>query len=127
MPITHSRTLDISLSVGKEERREHLGNQETHWLCVTRNASGLFEELAGYWKSLRRDCLDSIGLYKRPLPEQMAICEWWMQVFGISSLKDKMFLQISSGEQRLALLARAFVKDPELLILDEPLTWVRYL
>jgi len=32
-----------------------------------------------------------------------------------------MFLQISSGEQRLALLARAFVKDPELLILDEPL------
>jgi len=64
---------------------------------------------------------DSIGLYKRPLPEQMAICEWWMQVFGISSLKDKMFLQISSGEQRLALLARAFVKDPELLILDEPL------
>ena len=42
-------------------------------------------------------------------------------MFGISSLKDKMFLQISSGEQRLALLARAFVKDPELLILDEPL------
>ncbi|KAA6310388.1 ABC transporter ATP-binding protein, partial [termite gut metagenome] len=27
----------------------------------------------------------------------------------------------SSGEQRLTLLARAFVKDPELLILDEPL------
>lgn len=36
-------------------------------------------------------------------------------------LKDKPFLQLSSGEQRLALLARAFVKDPELLILDEPL------
>lgn len=34
---------------------------------------------------------------------------------------DKPFLQLSSGEQRLALLARAFVKDPELLILDEPL------
>lgn len=30
-------------------------------------------------------------------------------------------MQLSSGEQRLALLARAFVKDPELLILDEPL------
>ena len=63
---------------------------------------------------------DSIGLYKRPHQEQMAVCEWWMDVFGIASLKDKPFLQLSSGEQRLALLARAFVKDPELLILDEP-------
>lgn len=64
---------------------------------------------------------DSIGLYKRPQPEQMAVCEWWMDIFGIAALRDKPFLQLSSGEQRLALLARAFVKDPELLILDEPL------
>lgn len=64
---------------------------------------------------------DSIGLYKRPHAGQMAVCEWWMDVFGIAGLKDKPFLQLSSGEQRLALLARAFVKDPELLILDEPL------
>lgn len=64
---------------------------------------------------------DSIGLYKRPQESQMATCEWWMEIFGIAALKDKPFLQLSSGEQRLALLARAFVKDPELLILDEPL------
>lgn len=64
---------------------------------------------------------DSIGLYKQPKEEQMAVCEWWMDVFGIAALKDKPFLLLSSGEQRLALLARAFVKDPELLILDEPL------
>ena len=51
----------------------------------------------------------------------MAICEWWMDIFGIASLKDRNFLQLSSGEQRLVLLARAFVKDPDLLILDEPL------
>ena len=48
-------------------------------------------------------------------------CEWWMDIFGIADLKDRNFLQLSSGEQRLVLLARAFVKDPELLILDEPL------
>lgn len=64
---------------------------------------------------------DSIGLYQRPKSSQMSVCEWWMDVFGIAPLKDKPFLQLSSGEQRLALLARAFVKDPELLILDEPL------
>ena len=44
-----------------------------------------------------------------------------MDIFGIAGLKDRSFLQLSSGEQRLVLLARAFVKDPELLILDEPL------
>ena len=64
---------------------------------------------------------DSVGLYKRPRPEQMDTCLFWMKVFGIDSLKDRMFLTLSSGEQRLCLLARAFVKDPSLLILDEPL------
>lgn len=64
---------------------------------------------------------DSVGLYVHPKPEQRAICEWWMDIFGIKALKDHTFLKLSSGEQRLCLLARAFVKDPELLILDEPL------
>lgn len=64
---------------------------------------------------------DSIGLYKRPRPEQMGICKEWMRVFGIEHLAERTFLTLSSGEQRLVLLARAFVKDPELLILDEPL------
>lgn len=64
---------------------------------------------------------DSVGLYVRPRPEQRAVCEFWMDIFGIADLKDRTFLKLSSGEQRLCLLARAFVKDPELLILDEPL------
>lgn len=64
---------------------------------------------------------DSVGLYKRPRPDQMEICEFWMRVFGIDRLRDHLFLSLSSGEQRLCLLARAFVKDPALLILDEPL------
>lgn len=64
---------------------------------------------------------DTVGLYTRPRPEQMDVCRGWMRVFGIEGLADKSFLKLSSGEQRLCLLARAFVKDPELLILDEPL------
>lgn len=64
---------------------------------------------------------DSIGLYKKTQEKDRAVCEWWMDIFGISDLKERSFLQLSSGEQRMVLLARAFVKDPELLILDEPL------
>ena len=64
---------------------------------------------------------DSIGLYVRPQPGQREICLYWMGLFGITGLADRPFLQLSSGEQRLCLLARAFVKDPSLLILDEPL------
>ena len=64
---------------------------------------------------------DSIGLYKKTREEDKAICRWWMDIFGIKDLADRNFLQLSSGEQRMVLLARAFVKDPELLILDEPL------
>lgn len=63
---------------------------------------------------------DSIGLYRRPSMEDLLTCENWMELFGIAELKDRPFLQLSSGEQRLVLLARAFVKAPELLILDEP-------
>lgn len=64
---------------------------------------------------------DSVGLYVRPRPEDKEVCERWMDTFGIGALKDRSFLQLSSGEQRLVLLARAFVKEPDLLILDEPL------
>lgn len=64
---------------------------------------------------------DSIGLYVRPRPEHIGICKERMRMFGIEDLADHTFLKLSSGEQRLVLLARAFVKDPELLILDEPL------
>ena len=64
---------------------------------------------------------DSVGLYVKPTEEQLATCRFWMWIFGLEGKEERTFLKLSSGEQRLALLARAFVKDPELLILDEPL------
>ena len=44
-----------------------------------------------------------------------------MGEFGISDLAERPFLRLSSGQQRLCLVARAFVKDPPLYVLDEPL------
>lgn len=64
---------------------------------------------------------DSIGLYRKCSDEQQQVALAWMHVFGIEELKERSFLTLSSGEQRLALLARAFVKNPDLIILDEPL------
>ena len=64
---------------------------------------------------------DSVGLYMKPDKSEYERCKWWMNIFGLSGIEDRTFLRLSSGEQRLVLLARAFVKDPELLILDEPL------
>lgn len=63
---------------------------------------------------------DSVGLYTKPNETERDTCRKWMDVFGIEKLADRTFLKLSSGEQRLVLLARAFVKNPELLILDEP-------
>ena len=65
--------------------------------------------------------MDSIGLYAVPDKKDYDKCRWWLDIFGIAHLAERPFLQLSSGEQRLVLLARAFVKDPQLLILDEPL------
>lgn len=64
---------------------------------------------------------DTIGLYRKCTAEQEAVAMRWMKVLGIDRIKDNSFLNISSGEQRLVLLARVFVKNPDLLILDEPL------
>jgi molybdate transport system ATP-binding protein len=64
---------------------------------------------------------DSVGLYVKPNEEEYAVCKWWLDMFGMEGKYNRPFLSLSSGEQRLVLLARAFVKDPQLLILDEPL------
>lgn len=64
---------------------------------------------------------DSAGINLKPDAAQYETCRFWMEVFRLRGLEQETFLHLSSGQQRLVLLARAFVRDPELLILDEPL------
>jgi molybdate transport system ATP-binding protein len=73
--------------------------------CLSVIASGLF---------------DTIGLFKKLTGEQTQRVLAWMEVLGIRHLQNEFFQRLSTGEQRLVLLARAFVKNPPLLILDEP-------
>ena len=64
---------------------------------------------------------DNIGCFRRINDEQKALAMQWLDTFGISHLASRYFRTLSSGEQRMALLARTFAKRAPLLILDEPL------
>ena len=63
---------------------------------------------------------DSVGLFSKCSAQQQQVALSWMQRLGVEHRADQLFSRISEGEQRLVLLARALVKQPLLLVLDEP-------
>lgn len=63
---------------------------------------------------------DSIGLYTKYTDNQKKIADEWLQVLGMQNRANDTFTSQSYGDQRLLLIARAMVKHPPLLILDEP-------
>lgn len=63
---------------------------------------------------------DSVGLYRRPAPDQVSTARRWLAALGMTDKADRRVTHLSCGEQRLILTARAMVKCPDLLILDEP-------
>lgn len=62
---------------------------------------------------------DSVGLYINPSDMQKDIAKGWMDSLG-SAYKNRTFQSLSLGQQRMVMVARAMVKYPPLLILDEP-------
>ena len=74
--------------------------------CIKVVASGFFDSIG-----LSGEC--SAGEYETAMQ--------WMRLFHAEHLAERSFVRISYGEQRLVLLVRAFVKSPELMVLDEPL------
>lgn len=63
---------------------------------------------------------DSIGMYSKSTDHQKKIADQWLELLGMQERADQPFNKLSYGDQRLLLIARAMVKHPPLLILDEP-------
>ncbi|WP_435676891.1 ATP-binding cassette domain-containing protein [Polaribacter sp.] len=64
---------------------------------------------------------DSVGLYKTPTTLQTKVAEDWLRLLNLESKKNSPFQTLNTVTQRLILIARAMIKHPPLLILDEPL------
>ena len=63
---------------------------------------------------------DTLGLFRQSDPQKAAIALRWMKLLELDAYARKPLKSISASAQRLCLLARALVKNPPLLIFDEP-------
>ena len=63
---------------------------------------------------------DSIGLYQQLGKSEQQLAQQWLALVGLADKANMAFKALSTGEQRLVLIARALIKQPPLLILDEP-------
>ena len=63
---------------------------------------------------------DSIGVYQAVGDDDRHLAEEWLEIIGLRDKANQSLHHLSYGEQRLVLIARALIKQPPLLILDEP-------
>ena len=63
---------------------------------------------------------DTIGLFRPLNDEQETLVRDWMTLLSLWDLRSRRLTQLSTGQQRMVLLARALIKNPPMLILDEP-------
>ncbi|MGN0214502.1 MAG: ATP-binding cassette domain-containing protein [Muribaculaceae bacterium] len=103
------------------------GTGESIW-DIKRNISYISPEMHLYFRGNRKvlevvasGLHDVRGLYVHATPQQCQQAVEWLKIFGIEHLSEQRFSTLSSGEQRLVLLARTLLKPAPLLILDEPL------
>lgn len=84
---------------------------ELHWY-FDGNTSCMDVLLSGFY--------DTTGLYRNATEAQKQQANAWLHYLQLQSIGNKLLAHVSVGQQRLLLLARAFIKNPPLLVLDEP-------
>ena len=95
------------------EIKEHIGMVSSRLQLQYRKGISAFEVVAS-------GLFDSIGIYRVITPEEHDRVRHWVERLGLTYLSHRAFDQLSYGERRMVLIARAMVKSPRLLILDEP-------
>jgi molybdate transport system ATP-binding protein len=63
---------------------------------------------------------DSIGVYQKVEPSQRARALAWLEWLELGLAPSAAFRELSFGQQRLVLIARAAIKVPPLVVMDEP-------
>ena len=102
------------------EIKQHIGMVSSALHLQYRvNCSALEVILSGFY--------DSIGLYSQPSKKEINIAKEWLTILHMAQNEKTSFKQLEYGQQRLLLIARAIVKQPTLLILDEPYQGLDYL
>jgi molybdate transport system ATP-binding protein len=64
----------------------------------------------------------SIGLVDEPTAQDRSVAKRWLKFFGLLSVAKRRPRELSYGQLRRALIARAMAADARILLLDEPLT-----
>ncbi len=65
-----------------------------------------------------------LNLLSKPSKRDLEMAEKALEFVGIKDYRGKGILELSSGERRLVLIARAIVQEPEILLMDEPTSFL---